>query len=198
MSRRLNLRVGLLAYAGLQFLGSASLGSDQPLHPAVQIQEWLPADLKELLRVGDMHAIYQRGINEFEVQLGNPIPEITGRHGGKVTQLPTAIRGRKTAILVAGGPCSLTLQWLDQLNAEKWKIEGYESIVVLTLYDGRDPVTTRVKHGIPRYEVEMPLPGYLAYLQWYPMMFFVDGSGRLEGFQESPITARRMRESIKP
>jgi len=102
------------------------------------------------------------------------------------------------AVLFAGGPCSLTLDWLKKFSETNWVEEGYDVLVILTLTDKPDEVTIRIPPRIDKYEVDFPLPGYLAYAYWYPTMYYVSADGVFEGYREGPGNSRYLFNGESP
>jgi len=126
------------------------------------------------------------GYEALQAHLGGRFATIHGQWDDSSIVLPDDTEGMPVAVLWAGGPCSLTIGWLDHLARSNWTLEGYDRVVVLTLRQRPPEVLSRVPDGVEIYEVDFPLPGYLVYVYWYPTMFYVDSTGVLEGYQVGP------------
>jgi hypothetical protein len=146
----------------------------------------LPDNLDQALRAGDTKEVSRLGDEALNSHLGKRFATVLGEWDDRSIILPDEVSGSNVAVLWAGGPCSLTLLWLEKLDEASWSLEGYDKIIVLTLRERPEEVVARVPEGIEVYAVDFPLPGYLQYVYWYPTMFYLGPDGSLKGYHFGP------------
>ena len=135
--------------------------------------------------------------NVLVANLGKPFPDLRLQRtdDAEVERLADYL-GLDMAVLYAGGAINFTRQWVDELKATNWEVEGRP--VRLVLAQWRDPDLAALVHPVPMMVTDWPLPGYLRDNNLYPILYFIDAHGHYAGFMwrgSQPIWVKGEEES---
>jgi hypothetical protein len=142
-----------------------------------------PAEISAALHAGEMVRAVELSKSNLRQHVGEPAPDlILIDKKGKVVH-SRSMSGRRLAILAAISSCPVSVAWMKELQAARWRPpDGFDDLVVLIASGDPREWNALVRDCPSAYLVGWPLTGFYSNLSWEPAMFAVSRDGRFEGF----------------